>query len=92
MGRHVSCNFGGTHTHLPHVPQEAPSATASIGRHTSDPARMKTSILKAAPLDTSLALATSIKKNKRHEWNMLAWEMPGEVEWMGSWLALKDYL
>ena len=33
-----------------------------------------------------------IKKNKRHEWSMLAWEMPREVEWMGSWLALKDYL
>jgi hypothetical protein len=53
---------------------------------------MKTSILKAAPSDASLALAAFIKKNKRHEWSMLAWEMPREVEWMGSWLALKDYL
>lgn len=53
---------------------------------------MKTFILKAAPPDASLVLAVSIKENKRHEWSMLAWEMPREVEWMGSWLALKDYL
>jgi len=92
MGRYVSCDFGGSHTHLPRVPHETPSAAASRGRHTSGSARMKTFILKPAPPDASLVLAVSIKENKRHEWSMLAWEMPQEVEWMGSWLALKDYL
>lgn len=53
---------------------------------------MKTSILKAAPLDGILALAAFIKKNKRHEWSMVAWEMCREVEWMSSWLVLEDSL
>ena len=36
--------------------------------------------------DGILALATLIKKNKRREPGECAWEMPGEVKRMGSWL------
>lgn len=82
----------GSQTHPPSVPHEATSAAASTGRHTSGSARMKTSILEAAPLDGILALAAFIKKNKRHEWSMVAREMLREVEWMGSWLVLEDDL
>lgn len=75
------------------MPHEAPCAAASTSRHTSGAARMKTSILTAAaPLDGILALAAFIKKNKRHEWSMVAWEMCREVEWMSSWLVLEDSL
>lgn len=74
------------------MPHEAPHAAANTSRHTSGAARMKTSILTAAPLDGILALAAFIKKNKRHEWSMVAWEMCREVEWMSSWLVLEDSL
>lgn len=74
------------------MPHEAPSAAASTSRHTSGAARMKTSVPKAAPFDGILALAAFIKKNKRHEWSMVAWEMCREVEWMSSWLVLEDSL